>query len=156
VKEIIEIHPTSVNERVIDVALDEREIMLAQYAAMGKKVSEIALQLDRSDAWVRGRKKDPRVIKLIGELQSESLEQAKRAITTNTLEAAEKIMSLMRGSLDERVQLAAAKYLLDQGIPKADPNAPPGSTFNFNFNNMTTEELMINVQQRFKTLERDD
>lgn len=136
--------------------LNEQEIMLAQRVAMGYKVKDIANLLNRSEAWVRSKKKDTRIVKLINDLQSEALDQAKRAINHTTLAAALKIKDLMDSSLDERVQLAAAKYILDIGIPKSDGAQAGNVINNFNFTNMTPEELKINILQRVKNLEMDD
>ncbi len=131
--------------------LDERQIKLAEFVSMGMKTCEISFLLNVSDGWVRSKKKEAGVVKLVNELQQEALIQAKSAITINTLKAAKKVVSLLN-TPDPKTQLAAAKDILDRGNIKPEPDIPPGNTINFNFAQMEMDDLKKSLIERFKAL----
>ena len=143
-------------ELIAEIPLNEQEIKLSEYLSLGYRPSDIAELLGMSTAWVRMHRRDPRVIKIVHDMQEESLDCAKKAIINNTTRAAATVIELL-GELDPRVRLSAANTILDRaGLVKPDKDHPPGTVNIVNFNNMTAEELKINILQRFKALELED
>ena len=152
-KSLLVEQPKEYNNKPELLSLDERKIKLAEYISLGYKPTQIAEILGVSVGWVRTNKKDQAVTKLVSELQAEALDSARKKIVDNTQKAAEKIIFLMEQSSDERVQLAAAKDLLDRsGIKDKDSQGHSGNTINFNFSQMSMDELKIAILTRVKNL----
>lgn len=138
------------------LSLDEKRLRLAEMLASGYKPIEIAEELGVSTGWVRTHKRDGDVVKIVNDLQSEALESAKRYLVSKTVKAAKTIGTLMEFSKDEKVQLAAAKDLLERGGIKINESQQSvGTTINFNFQNMSAEELQIALITRMRALETD-
>lgn len=102
-----------VEPRIVELTIDESKAMLAQKAAMGISVKDIAHQLGRSEAWVRQYKKEPEIRAIITELQKEALECAKLTITAGTALAAETMVKLLADP-NPGIKLGAARDLLDR------------------------------------------
>ena len=132
------------------ISLDQRFIALAQALAMGYKTVDIAAQLAVSEAWVREHKKDPDVVKLVSDLQSEALANAKTILTVSSEQAARKLTELLEAS-KESVALGAANSILDRNGLKVPDKVE--HTNNLFVGVMSTEEIKAQLRSRLAALQ---
>lgn len=101
--------------------------------AAGLRTKDIAEMLDYEVATVSKILSDPRSKKLLEQLTTDFIEQltkdTQEVIQSHTLEAANKVVDLMRNAENERVQQTSAFDLLDRGGFK-----PKEQTLTTNFN----------------------
>ena len=131
------------------ISVDQRFIALAQALAMGFKTVDIAAQLSVSEAWVREHKKDAAVVKMVSDLQSEALANAKTILATSSALAAQRLTELLdpKGS----VALGAANSILDRNGLKSPDKVE--HTNNLFVGVMTTEEIKANLKSRMAALQ---
>jgi DNA-binding CsgD family transcriptional regulator len=133
--------------------LDEKRMKLAELLSLGRSIKEIAVQLNKSPAWVRAHKKDADVIAMVKELQAEALQSAKMCIQSSTIKAALKIEELI-DSKDERIALAAATNTLDRVGLKAAEKKEENITLTYT--HMSKEELTASIMERIQALRGEE
>lgn len=143
--------PDTSKSSVVTIQIDERLTMLAQLLAMGKSIADTALELQRSEAWVRAHKKDPIVKDIIKSLQSEALESAKTMITHSAIKAAGALNALLDDP-NPGIKLAAANSVLDRNGLR-----PPekGGMVNVQVN-ISTEERKQKLAARMERMKADE
>ena len=96
-----------------------RHKIIVALSASGMKSGEIAREMGLQLATVSKILGDPRAKVLKTQLNTEFIEQltqdTQEVIQSHTLEAANKMVSLMRGAENERVQQTSAMDILDRG-----------------------------------------
>ncbi len=151
-EELIDREPEEIVE--IENYIDDKRALLAQKLSMGKRICDIAYELNVSEAWVRTHKKDKEVVALMRELQREAIEYAKNAITYGSVRAVETINELMSEMAPPQVRLAAAKDILDRlGFKAAERSEV---THNIRFSNLSPEERKADLKERIRILESDE
>ncbi len=111
-KELFNMDPEDTSD-VVEVQMDQAKAMLAQMTALGQPVKAIAETLGRSEAWVRSHRKDEDVKVVVMALQREAIESAQAAITSSSVEAAQKLRELITNP-NPGISLAACKDILDR------------------------------------------
>jgi hypothetical protein len=147
---VFDVDPTT-KAPIVELEIDERKAMLAQFLAMGKSTAEISVQLEVSEAWVRMHKKEPEVKSIVSALQKEALESAKHMVTYSSRKAAETLDQLLSDS-NPGIKLAAANSILDRtGI------RPPekGSMVNVQVN-ISNEEKQQRLQSRLERMKNNE
>lgn len=136
----------------IDIPLDQIELTLIEMIVAGKTTSNIANELRKSANWVRTRRKDPRIIQMVQNLQMEAVDAAKTTIVQNTYKAAEAIVNLVESG-PPAVKLAAAKDILDRiGLKAPDRKQIEATVI---VKDMTADERRASIRARLVRLGRD-